>query len=144
MARHPSKRLLHVEWPLNKNQGLLPIGGGEMLRRIAGKVIMRIAKNDTSVGIHPTLCRSKFRCGSCNICHTWYLLVQEPVGFCWTNWWANSNLYIMKGYVLKFMKNYVWHVRLTSWCVFRRPDKIQTNYQQKLICVTYMLIKLQL
>ena len=38
--------------PLNKNPGLRPIGVGEVLRRIAGKVIMRVAKEDVinSVG----------------------------------------------------------------------------------------------
>jgi len=34
--------------PLNKNPGLRPIGVGEILRRIAGKVVMRIAKNDVT------------------------------------------------------------------------------------------------
>ena len=32
--------------PLDKNPGLRPIGVGEVLRRIAGKVVMKIAKND--------------------------------------------------------------------------------------------------
>jgi hypothetical protein len=32
--------------PLNKNPGLRPIGVGEVLRRIAGKVVMRIVKED--------------------------------------------------------------------------------------------------
>ena len=32
--------------PLNKNPGLRPIGVGEVLRRIAGKVVMFIAKKD--------------------------------------------------------------------------------------------------
>lgn len=32
--------------PLNKNPGLRPIGVGEVLRRIAGKVVMRVAKKD--------------------------------------------------------------------------------------------------
>ena len=33
--------------PLNKNPGLRPIGVGEVLRRIAGKVLMKILKKDT-------------------------------------------------------------------------------------------------
>ena len=32
--------------PLNKNPGLRPIGVGEILRRIAGKVVMSLSKND--------------------------------------------------------------------------------------------------
>ena len=38
--------------PLNKNPGLRPIGVGEVLRRIAGKVVMKISKSDVieSVG----------------------------------------------------------------------------------------------
>ena len=32
--------------PLNKNPGLRPIGVGEVLRRIAGKAVMRIVKSD--------------------------------------------------------------------------------------------------
>ena len=38
--------------PLDKSPGLHPIGVGEVLRRIAGKVVMRLAKNEiqTSVG----------------------------------------------------------------------------------------------
>ena len=32
--------------PLNKNSGVRPIGVGEVLRRIAGKVVMYIAKKD--------------------------------------------------------------------------------------------------
>ena len=38
--------------PLDKNPGLRPIGVGEVLRRIAGKVVMKVVKDDvmTSVG----------------------------------------------------------------------------------------------
>ena len=38
--------------PLNKNPGLRPIGVGEVLRRIVGKIVMNISKNDVikSVG----------------------------------------------------------------------------------------------
>ena len=32
--------------PLNKNPGLAPIGVGEVLRRIAGEVVMKILKKD--------------------------------------------------------------------------------------------------
>ena len=32
--------------PLNKNPGLRPIGGGEVLRRISGKIVMMISKQD--------------------------------------------------------------------------------------------------
>jgi len=34
--------------PLDKNPGLRPIGVGEVLRRIAGKVVMQIVKNDVT------------------------------------------------------------------------------------------------
>ena len=38
--------------PLDKNHGLRPIGVGEVSRRIAGKVVMKVVKDDvmTSVG----------------------------------------------------------------------------------------------
>ena len=38
--------------PVNKNQGLRPIGVGEVLRRIIGKVIVSVVRNDiiSSVG----------------------------------------------------------------------------------------------
>ena len=39
--------------PLNKNPGLRPIGVGEVLRRIAGKAIMRISKNDVMRSVGP-------------------------------------------------------------------------------------------
>ena len=57
--------------PLNKNPGLRPIGVGEVLRRIAGNVIMRVAKEDVinSVGITSSLCGSECRCRSSNSCY---------------------------------------------------------------------------
>ena len=39
--------------PLKKNPGLRPIGVGEVLRRIAGKAIMRISKNDVIRSVGP-------------------------------------------------------------------------------------------
>ena len=39
--------------PLNKNTGLRPIGVDEVLRRIAGKAIMRISKNDVMRSVGP-------------------------------------------------------------------------------------------
>ena len=39
--------------PFDKNPGLRPIGVGEVLRRIAGKAIMRISKNDVMRSVGP-------------------------------------------------------------------------------------------
>ena len=37
--------------PMDKNPGLRPIGVGEVLRRIAGKVIMSVIKNDITKAV---------------------------------------------------------------------------------------------
>ena len=43
----PSKAFLACRLiPLDKNPGLRPIGVGEVLRRIAGKVVMKVMKKD--------------------------------------------------------------------------------------------------
>ena len=47
--------------PLDKNPGLRPIGVGEVLRRIAGKDIMRISKNDVMRSVGPLqLCAGQY------------------------------------------------------------------------------------
>ena len=49
--------------PLDKNPGVRPIGVGEVLRRIVGKAVMRIARQDLqcAAGFFPTLCWSNWR-----------------------------------------------------------------------------------
>ena len=44
MKHHPKRFWLADSFP--KNPGLRPIGVGEVLRRIAGKVVMKVMKKD--------------------------------------------------------------------------------------------------
>ena len=43
--------IVSILGPLDKNQGLRPIGVGEVLRRIAGKVVMSIVKDDVKKAV---------------------------------------------------------------------------------------------
>ena len=43
--------IVSILGPLDKNQGLGPIGVGEVLRRIAGKVVMSIVKDDVKKAV---------------------------------------------------------------------------------------------